>query len=132
MLAFSMSLIPRFIALIAELAFTITFHVRTSYFFLYRLMTSRTLPCIIFNPTSISLLRVEKIIPFLNVLARSRFMRLLEAFEAVQLTTRTLHQAHLLHTLLWTEERAFIVWAVTNILVLNSIVYQDFSSIQLA
>lgn len=55
MFQLSMRLVPYTIALVAKLTLANTFHMRTSYLFLYRLSALRTLSCMIFDPTGIDL-----------------------------------------------------------------------------
>ena len=84
-----MLLVPCISTLIAKLALTNTFHMRTTHFLLDRLSTFRTLSCVIFYPTGIDFARVEHLVPFLDVFAGGWVVRFLETFEAIQFSTGT-------------------------------------------
>lgn len=132
LLLLPMSLIPTLITFITKLTPTNTFHMWATHLLLNGLMTFRTFPCVIGYPTWIYLLRIDKLFPFLYILALRRFMWFLDTSETVQLPTWTFDQIQLMHVLFGTEIGTFFIWAVTNILVLNCVVDQHLPSVQLA
>lgn len=130
MLGLPVSLVPGFIALVAKLSSAKTLDMRTAHFPLNRLPAFGAFPSIVLDPTVISVLRVQKILPPLYILARSWFMRLLPAFEAVEFPARTGHQAKLHHVVFRAEVRALIIRTAADIFVLKSIVNKELPTVQ--
>lgn len=126
-----MLLIPKSFALIAKLTRTDALHMRTAYFLLDWLMAFWAFSCIVFDPGHICLLRVYYFSPFLDLEASGRGMGLLLTSEAVHFSTGAVNHSYLHQTRLRTEVWAFLVGAIADIFVLDSVAHADFFTIKL-
>jgi hypothetical protein len=126
-----MSLIPNLVALIAKLAKTYTLHMRTSHLLLDRLVTLRTLPCIVLDPGGVSDFRIQKGLPFLHLLATSGRVGLLETLETVHLPAGARYNRELHHGGFGAEVRTFLVGTVADVPVLDGVAHQNLSSVEL-
>lgn len=102
---------------------------RTSYLFLDRLFALRAFSCVVLDPRGVGLLGVYERVPSFNVLTCHWVMRLLAAFVTVQLSAWACHCVYLHHVWLYAEIWAFLVGAVTDVLVLDRVTYADLLSV---